>query len=187
MTAFNAGFADLAEVATASKKRAKHGLLDDVLTPEAVVAKLNDEFDAWAMILKVSDLRAVLPYCPSNVRVGAWIRTVEPGTTLANKRASWEPVIFMTRGIRKLSPGRKPWLDHHVEPYAPEKRIKGSRPPGVYAWIFEGLELKQRDSFVHLFQKDDRMTAAWKQWQVRNNPNGFQLEFFSDPTLKPLF
>lgn len=182
----NAAFVDLTEASFESKKRAEEGLLDDELSGKGLVERLCSEFDAWAISLKATSLRSFLPLCPTQAKVGIWIKIPSHGVApnTAKTSQTWEPVIFMTVAGRKRTP---PWFDHLVEPSLTDKSLRWTRPAGFSAWVFDGLGLKQRDTFVHLFQRNDTMTTAWRQWQRRNNPDGFQLEFFHAPMPKADF
>lgn len=185
----NAAFVDLTDASLESKKRAQEGLLDDELSGKGLVERLCSDFDAWAISLKETSLRSVLHLCPTQAKVGVWVKTpgYGIGPSAAKNSQTWEPVIFMTMAGRKRAPTMEPWCDHLVEPSLTDKSLRWTRPAGFSAWVFEGLGLKQRDTFVHLFQRNDTMTTAWRQWQRRNNPDGFQLEFFHEPTPKADF
>jgi len=52
------------------------------------------EFDSWALSLHTPSLKTILPLCPDDVRVMAWVKpfcSFKPGVRLAY---AWEPVII---------------------------------------------------------------------------------------------
>src|SRR3990172_12321385 len=58
--------------------------------------------DGWALSTSTPGLRIVLPLCPPDVRVGAWVKpfaVFKPGVNLAY---AWEPLLW--RGGRKRTP-----------------------------------------------------------------------------------
>lgn len=71
---------------------------DEPETHRALIARL-DEFDGWAMSLSTPSLRTILPMCPDDVRVAAWVKPFAVFKPNVNPAYAWEPVIV--RGGRK--------------------------------------------------------------------------------------
>jgi hypothetical protein len=68
-------------------------------THQALIDRLCAEFDGWALSLHTPSLRAILPMCPPDVRVMAWVKpfaSFKPGVGVAY---AWEPIIV--RGGRR--------------------------------------------------------------------------------------
>src|SRR5690348_8239290 len=63
-----------------------------------LVERLNT-FDAWALSLSSPTLRIILPMCPDDVRVMAWVKPFCAFKVNVNPAYAWEPVIV--RGGRK--------------------------------------------------------------------------------------
>src|SRR4051794_4141650 len=75
---------------------------DDPETHRALVARLMDEYpDGWAMSLSSPSMRTILPMCPSDSRVAAWVKPFAIFKPNVNPGYAWEPVIF--RGGRPFT------------------------------------------------------------------------------------
>jgi hypothetical protein len=60
----------------------------------ALVARLVAEYsDGWALSLSSPTLRIILPMCPDNVRVMAWVKPFAVFKPGVNPAYAWEPVI----------------------------------------------------------------------------------------------
>ena len=47
---------------------------DDPATHKALIERLCDEYDTWALSLHEPSLRRILSMCPEDVRVGSWVK-----------------------------------------------------------------------------------------------------------------
>src|SRR4051812_33400847 len=75
---------------------------DDPETHRALIGRLAEEYpDGWAMSLSSPSLRTILPMCPPDVRVMAWVKPFAVFRGRVNPAYAWEPVIM--RGGRKRS------------------------------------------------------------------------------------
>lgn len=150
---------------------------DNPETHRALIERLQAEFpDGWVLSLSERSLRTILPMCPPEARVGAWI-TDRP--RFAGKavpvRKHFEPVIFM--GGRPYSDTGNRAADFIVtkqqplpagEPrYAMVKQdiragkiFVGRKPAAFAQWVFELLGLTADDEFVDLFPGSGAVTAA---------------------------
>jgi hypothetical protein len=68
---------------------------DKLETHAALINRLSDEYpDGWAMSLQSPALKHILPLCPTDCRVMAWVKpfaSFKPGVGVAY---AWEPVII---------------------------------------------------------------------------------------------
>lgn len=136
---------------------------DDPETHRALIARLCDEYaDGWAMSLHTPSLRVLLPMCPDDVRVCAWVKpfaSFKPGVTVAY---AWEPVII--RGGRKRpksEPTVRDWVSCNI---AMRRGFPGAKPEAFCFWIFEVLGMTPNDEFHDLFPGSGAVTSAWKTW-----------------------
>jgi len=123
-----------------------------------LLAKLQNEYDAWAYSCNTSDLRWVLPNCPPETRVAAWVKPfhqIRPTTV----QYAWEPVVFY--GSRR-DPKRKPmvrdWLSHVP---TRGKKVIGAKPEAFNKWILQLLNYDPvEDTFDDLFPGSGGMALA---------------------------
>jgi len=123
-----------------------------------LIARLTDEYpDGWVLSCNPRDLVWLLPACPEDVRVAAWVKTwhqIRPTTT----QFAWEPVIF--RGGRKdhkRSPMVRDWLSCAV---TRQRGLKGAKPDQFNQWVLDLMAFRDGDVLDDLFPGTSGMTAA---------------------------
>jgi len=73
---------------------------DDPETHRQLIARASEQFpDGWAMSLSSTSLHTILPMCPADVRVMAWVKPFAVFKPNVNPAYAWEPVIV--RGGRR--------------------------------------------------------------------------------------
>lgn len=129
----------------------------------ALIRRLYDEFpDGWAYSLSSTSLRALLPLCREDVRVGAWVKpwcSFKPGV---NPAYAWEPVIW--RGGRKRQ-RREPKVRDWVSVVAHQSGFFGSKPPEFCWWLFNSLGMQPEDDFVDMFPGSNAVGRAWEEYR----------------------
>lgn len=160
---------------------------DDPETHRALIGRLQADFlDGWAISLSERSLRTILPMCPPEARVAAWI-TDRP--RFAGKavpvRKHFEPVIFM--GGRSYAETGNRAADYIVTKQEPlpagtpryamvksdiraGKTFLGRKPRAFALWLFDLLGLQAGDEFVDLFPGSGAVTAAYKEWAGEREP-----------------
>lgn len=125
-----------------------------------LIALLCREFpDGWALSTHVPGLRVVLPLCPEDVRVMAWVKpwcSWKPGQHVS---WAWEPVLV--RGGRKDSLSgmtRKDWCAVNA---TTRRGMEGAKPKQFCWWLFEVLGAKPGDELVDLYPGTGDVTRAW--------------------------
>jgi hypothetical protein len=141
------------------------GCWDDLASHRALIRRLTNEYpDGWALSLGANNLRELLPLCPDDVRVAAWVKgwcSWKPNTYPAY---AWEPVIF--------TGGRKPhgdktwltardWMQCNVTTGEP---VKGAKPQQFCNWIFAMLGAQRDDEMIDLFPGSGAVERAWTRW-----------------------
>lgn len=115
-----------------------------------LVERLVAEFpDGWAMSLSSPSLQQILPLCPPDVRVMAWVKPFAVFKPNVGVAYAWEPVIV--RGGRKRTrkqPTVRDWIDCNI---TLRKGLTGAKPPGFCEWLFDVLNLQDGDELVDLF------------------------------------
>ncbi len=130
----------------------------------ALIERLVSEFpDGWALSTNSTALRTLLPLCPTDVRVGAWVKPNAMYKKNVNPVYAWEPLLF--RGGRHH--GKDFVLDWVRTPAFmwASRSVKGRKPEEFAFWLFRMLNLREGDTLVDLFPGSGAVTWAWEKWQ----------------------
>jgi hypothetical protein len=118
-----------------------HGLLID---------RLCDEFsDGWALSTSTPALKLVLPLCPDDVRVMAWVKPFCSFKPNVNPAYAWEPVIV--RGGRRRTRAQltvRDWVSVNI---TLKKGLTGAKPPAFCQWVLDVLNVEPGDDLVDLY------------------------------------
>lgn len=115
-----------------------------------LVAQLMAEYpDGWALSCSTPSLSWLLPACPDDVRIGAWVKPFAIFKPGVNPAYAWEPVLW--RGGRKRDRSTPTVRDWHSENITLRKGLAGAKPPGFGAWIADLLGMTAEDELVDLF------------------------------------
>ena len=148
---------------------------DDPDTHRALIRRLCDEFDCWALSLHEPSLRTILAMCPKDVRVGAWVKPFAAFKANVTRAYTWEPVIF--RFARARTRDQATWRDFVSEPITMRRGFPGAKPERFCVWIFEGLNLQMEDEFHDLFPGSGAVGQAWERWLAsQQRPDQLQME-----------
>lgn len=132
---------------------------DKVETHAALINRLSNEYDAWAMSLHSPSLQTILPLCPADVRVMAWVKpfaSFKPGVRVAY---AWEPVIV--RGCPKGTREQQTVRDWVAANITLRRGFPGAKPDGFCWWLFAVLNLTAEDDFTDLFPGSGAVSRAW--------------------------
>jgi hypothetical protein len=116
-----------------------------------LVNRLVSEFpDGWALSCSSPTLRTILPWCPEDVRVAAWVKPFAIFKPNVNPAYAWEPVIW--RGGRQRRPRTEPtvrdWVSANI---TLKKGLSGAKPEAFVAWLFSLLGVQANDEVIDLF------------------------------------
>jgi len=129
---------------------------------EALIGRLVVEFpDGWALSTSSPTLRLLLPLCPDDVRVGAWVKPFCIFKPNVNPAYAWEPVLY--RGGRKRTreqPTVRDWVSANI---TLKKGLVGAKPLEFCCWLFDLLGMLPEDEFVDLFPGTGVIARAWKE------------------------
>lgn len=128
----------------------------------ALIEKLNG-YDAWALSLSSPSLRLILPLCPEDVRVMAWVKPFASFKPNVNPAYAWEPVIV--RGGRKRGRGEptaRDWVSCNI---ALKKGLSGAKPEAFCFWLFTVLGMQPGDEFDDIFPGTGGVSRAWEAYQ----------------------
>lgn len=123
----------------------------------------RDYPDGWAYSLNSNTLHAILPLCPRDVRVAAWVKPFAVFKPNVNPAYAWEPVIW--RGGRtKRSRTEDTVRDWHSECITLRRGVPGAKPPGFAKWIVDllGADVRKGDTITDIFHGSGAMLGVWR-------------------------
>lgn len=147
------------------RHEAPYGCWNEADTHQLLIETLTAEFpDGWALSCTSSSLRTLLPLCPEDVRVAAWVKPFAVFKPNVNPGYCWEPVIFAggRRGDRERVTVRD-WSSHVIRL---KGGLKGSKPAPVCAWILDLLGYEDGDDLVDVFPGTGIMGAVLAQGRM---------------------
>jgi hypothetical protein len=136
---------------------------DDPQSHKDLIGRLVDEFpDGWAYSLSSPTLHTILSFCPSNVRVMAWVKPFCSFKPNVNPAYAWEPVIVY--GGRKRTRKMETIPDFVSCNITLKKGLTGAKPLGFWLWLFAILNAEPEDQFEDLFPGSNGGAVAWKMF-----------------------
>ena len=108
---------------------------DDPATHRALITQLQDEYpDGWALSASSPSLGVLLPMCPDDYRIGAWVKPFAAFKANVRVAYTWEPVIW--RGGRLSSRDGAPvGRDHLSQAIMMQAGLTGAKPPEFCRWV----------------------------------------------------
>lgn len=122
-----------------------------------LIAHLVSDFpDGWALSCSSPSLRELLPLCPEDVRIAAWVKPFCAFKRGVRPAYGWEPVIY--RGGRNTHPpvpekGGKQITpkDFHSAGITLKRGLVGAKPVSFCRWVLSLLNVQADDIVVDLF------------------------------------
>ena len=128
----------------------------------ALIARLVTEYpDGWALSLSSTTLQQILPMCPNDVRVGAWVKPFASFKPGVNPAYAWEPVIW--RGGRKRSRDSQTTRDWVAANITMNRGLSGAKPDIFCQWVFDLLGAEHGDEIDDLFPGSGAVSRSWDQ------------------------
>jgi hypothetical protein len=162
-------FADPPYLGCGRKHYAAHHVdaadFDRVETHAALIDRLSAEYDAWALCLHAPSLRQLLPLCPPDVRVCAWVKPFASYKPGVNPGYCWEPVIV--RGGRPLGRDAATVRDYVSANITLRRGLAGAKPDAFCGWLFAFVGLTPDDEFYDLFPGSGAVGRAWDAWRAQ--------------------
>lgn len=142
------------------------GCWDDLDTHALLIQYLCEEFDAWALSATSGSLRQLLPLCPDDVRVAAWVKPFASFKKGVNPAYAWEPVIFRGARTWKERGGSLALTarDFVSTPIAMRRGFTGTKPEPFWLWLFDLLGATPDDEFVDVFPGCAAGDRAWERF-----------------------
>jgi hypothetical protein len=140
----------------------KHYAMPEVDHAELIDALCRDYPDGWALSASSPTLREILPLCPADVRVAAWVKPFASFKPNVNPAYAWEPVIF--RGGRKRDRKAqtvRDWVSCNI---TLRRGLSGAKPVPFCFWLFELMGMQPGDELVDVFPGTKAVTKAWSTY-----------------------
>jgi hypothetical protein len=139
---------------------------DDPATHVKLVDRLCQEFpDGWALSASTPSLRVLLPACPTDVRIAAWVKPFCIFKKGVRPAYAWEPVLFCggrnknhpppLKGGRQTTP-----KDYIAEVITLRRGLVGAKPEKVCRWVLDLLNVQPGDEVVDLFPGTGAMSRV---------------------------
>jgi hypothetical protein len=144
---------------------------DDPEAHRLLIVRLCDEFpDGWALSCTSPNLRVILPMCPDDVRIGAWVKPFHVFKRGVRPAYAWEPVLFRGGRNKNHPPppkgGKATTPKDFVSANITLKRgLTGAKPEAFCRWMFAVLGMQPGDELVDLFPGTGAVTQAYEAWQ----------------------
>jgi hypothetical protein len=113
----------------------------------------------WALSTSARSLRALLPLCPPEARVCAWVKPIGVSSRTYGLHNTWEPLIVVVGRHRR--PGKRDWL--RAMPARMEGTLPGRKPIAFCAWLFDLLGMLPGDTLVDLYPGTGIVARAWAE------------------------
>ncbi len=121
--------------------------------------------DGWALSCSTTSLKQLLPLCPDDVRIGAWVKPFAIFKPNVNPGYCWEPVIF--RGGRRHRDRSEPTIrDYVTANITLEKGLTGVKPDQFNQWVIDMLGYVEGDELVDLFPGKSGMARVLAQGRL---------------------
>jgi len=136
------------------KQEVNHSELIDRLTA--------DYPDGWALSLSSPSLRYLLPLCPADVRVMAWVKPFAIYKPNVGVAYAWEPVIV--RGGRRRTrkqPTVRDWVQVNI---TLKKGLVGAKPENFAFWLYEIFNAREGDTLDDLYPGTEIMSRCWERF-----------------------
>ena len=121
-------------------------------------------YDGWALSCSSPSLRELLPMCPPETRVMAWVKPFAIFKPNVNPAYAWEPVLVKVgpRKRERTEPTVRDWVSENI---TLRRGLSGAKPERVCMWLFEVMGMTPEDELADLFLGTGAVTAAWEKWK----------------------
>ena len=134
---------------------------------QQLIARLETEFDAWALSCSSPSLPEICQWIPEEARIMAWVKPFAIFKPNVGVAYAWEPVIvYGGRKRTRQQPTVRDWVSCNI---TLKRGLVGAKPETFCNWLFEVLNLEPDDEFNDLFPGTGAVTKAWERWRVNRS------------------
>lgn len=129
---------------------------------ERLIRGLNN-YDGWVLHTASTTLSSILPFCPPEARIMAWVKPFAAFKRNVPVAYAWEPVVV--KACRKpVVSGRMVMRDWLAEGITMKRGLSGAKPERVCHWLFEVVGAEPTDDLIDLYPGSGAVTRAWGTW-----------------------
>jgi len=163
-------YADPPYIGQAKRHYADHpdyaGEVDHANLIERLVAEYPD---GWALSASSPSLAELLPLCPKNSRVMAWVKPnasfkAYPNAPNARLFYAWEPVILWLPSRRPDAPVSADWVSANRVQRNPSN-TRGSKPQAFCYWLFDAFGMTDDDILDDIFPGSGAVSDYLEAWR----------------------
>ena len=125
-------------------------------------------YDGWILHTSTPALRDVLPLCPPEARVMAWVKPFAAFKRNVSVAYAWEPVIVQA-ARKPVVTGRVVMRDYIAEPITLMRGLAGAKPDAVCRWCFEVMGAEPDDTLDDMFPGSGAVQRAWDAWRAQGS------------------
>jgi hypothetical protein len=127
-----------------------------------LIKRMCAEFpDGWALSTSSPALKLVLPLCPPETRVMAWVKPFAVFKRNVNPAYAWEPVLVWRGRKQTTGPGIATVRDWCAVNITLQKGLVGVKPEAFCHWLFAVLGARPGDELADLYPGSGAVTRAW--------------------------
>lgn len=158
-------YADPPYVGQSAKHYADHPDYAGEVDHAQLIGRLVSEYpDGWALSASSPSLRELLPLCPPEVRVMAWVKPFAAFKRNVRVAYAWEPIIVK---VAERLEGATPTRDFIAEGITLRRGFTGAKPDKFCWWLFEAMGLRREDALDDLFPGSGAVQRAWDSWRAQ--------------------
>jgi site-specific DNA-adenine methylase len=132
---------------------------DSVEGHKALIDRLCSEFsDGWGLSMTSGNLHDILPLCPKEARVMAWVKPFAAFKPNVGVAYAWEPVIVM--GGRKRTRQQDTVRDWCSVNITLKRGFTGAKPAEFTFWLMDVLNVQEGDEMHDLFPGSGAVQSA---------------------------
>jgi hypothetical protein len=130
-----------------------------------ITTLVSDFPDGWAMSCSSPSLRELLPACPADVRIGAWVKPFHAYKKGVRPAYAWEPVVYRGGRNRNHPPPPKGGVATTPKDFVSanitlKKGLVGAKPLEFCQWVLDLLGYREGDELVDMFPGTNAMAKA---------------------------
>jgi len=125
---------------------------------------LQTNYHGWVLHTSSVALKDVLPLCPPEARVMAWVKPFAAFKRNVSVAYAWEPVIVNAARKPEVT-GRMVMRDFIAEPMTMQRGLSGAKPEAVCRWAFEMVGAHPDDELDDMFPGTGAVGQAWDVWR----------------------
>jgi hypothetical protein len=125
-----------------------------------LVARLERDYDGFALSTSAKALGQVLALFTRPYRVCAWVKPIGVSGKTYGAHNAWEPLIVVP--ARRLRPGKRDWLSARPAQLGGSTLI-GRKPEEFCVWMFGLVGMLPGDAFEDLYPGSGMVGRAWAE------------------------